>query len=45
MRSVQPEVFLVARPSIDYAELAAYLREVGGTGWLERLGQRRGEPR
>jgi thymidylate synthase (FAD) len=37
MRSVQPEVFLVARPSIDYGELAAYLREVGGTGWLERL--------
>jgi thymidylate synthase ThyX len=37
MRSVQPQVFLVARPSIDYGELAAYLREVGGESWLERL--------
>jgi thymidylate synthase (FAD) len=37
MRSVQPEVFLVARPSVDYGELAAYLREVGGESWLERL--------
>jgi thymidylate synthase (FAD) len=37
MRSVQPEVFLVARPSIDYPALAAYLREVGGERWLEKL--------
>ncbi len=37
MRSVQPEVYLVARPAIDYQQLAAYLREVGGEGWLERL--------
>lgn len=37
MRSVQPEVFLVARPAIDYGELAAYLREAGGESWLERL--------
>ena len=37
MRNVQPEVFLVARPAIDYDQLAAYLREVGGEGWLERL--------
>jgi thymidylate synthase ThyX len=37
MRSVQPEVFLVARPAIDYDQVAAYLREVGGEGWLERL--------
>jgi thymidylate synthase (FAD) len=37
MRSVQPEVFLVAQPSIDYDQLAAYLREVGGEQWLERL--------
>ncbi len=37
MRSVQPEVFLVARPAIDYDQLAGYLQEVGGTGWLERL--------
>jgi thymidylate synthase ThyX len=37
MKSVQPEVFLVARPEIDYERLAAYLREVGGESWLERL--------
>jgi thymidylate synthase (FAD) len=37
MKSVQPEVFLVARPSVDYDQLAAYLREVGGQRWLEKL--------
>ncbi len=37
MKSVQPEVFLAARPQLDYAALAAYLREVGGESWLERL--------
>jgi len=37
MRPVQPEVFLVARPAIDYQQMAAYLREVGGENWLERL--------
>jgi thymidylate synthase (FAD) len=37
MKTVEPEVFLVARPEIDYEAVAAYLREVGGEGWLERL--------
>jgi thymidylate synthase (FAD) len=37
MKSVQPEVFLVARPEIDYAALAAYLHQVGGDSWLEKL--------
>ena len=37
MKSVQPEVFLVARPEIDYDQIAAYLEEVGGQSWLERL--------
>src|SRR6266849_2406328 len=37
MKSVQPEVFLVARPQLDYEQIAAYLREVGGESWLERL--------
>jgi thymidylate synthase (FAD) len=37
MRSVEPEVFLVARPQLDYEQIAAYLREVGGESWLERL--------
>ncbi len=37
MKSVQPQVFLVARPEINYDQLAAYLSEVGGTRWLEKL--------
>jgi thymidylate synthase (FAD) len=37
MRSVEPEVFLVARPKVDYEAMAAYLREVGGESWLERV--------
>lgn len=37
MESVQPEVFLISRPQIDYEALAAYLGEVGGESWLERL--------
>jgi thymidylate synthase ThyX len=37
MRSVEPEVFLVAKPRLDYDQIAAYLREVGGESWLERL--------
>ncbi|MFI6734228.1 FAD-dependent thymidylate synthase [Nonomuraea sp. NPDC050451] len=37
MRSVEPEVFIVARPSLDYDELARYLAEVGGESWLERM--------
>jgi len=36
-RHVEPEVFLVARPELDYEQLAAYLGEVGGLSWLERL--------
>ncbi|GAA1302257.1 flavin-dependent thymidylate synthase [Planotetraspora silvatica] len=37
MRSVEPEVFIVARPELDYDELARYLREIGGESWLDRL--------
>jgi thymidylate synthase (FAD) len=37
MRTVEPEVFIVARPALDYDELARYLGEVGGESWLERL--------
>ncbi|WP_372446749.1 FAD-dependent thymidylate synthase [Microbispora oryzae] len=36
-RHVEPEVFLVAKPSVDYDELARYLHEIGGESWLERL--------
>ncbi len=34
-RETTPEVFLIARPSIDLAAMGAYLESVGGTGWLE----------
>ncbi|MET8866652.1 FAD-dependent thymidylate synthase [Nonomuraea sp. NPDC004580] len=37
MRTAEPEVFIVARPALDYGELARYLAEVGGESWLERL--------
>lgn len=37
MRTVEPEVYLVARPEVDYDAVAAYLHEVGGDSWLERL--------
>lgn len=37
MKSVHPEVFLIARPQLDYDAVAAYLRDVGGESWLERL--------
>jgi thymidylate synthase (FAD) len=37
MKPVEPEVFLVARPKIDYGAVAAYLREAGGESWLARL--------
>ncbi|MEE1941642.1 FAD-dependent thymidylate synthase [Streptomyces sp. TRM 70361] len=37
MRPVEPEIRLIARPSLDYEEVAAYLAEVGGESWLERL--------
>jgi thymidylate synthase (FAD) len=39
MKSVEPEVILVARPQLDYGAIAGYLREVGGESWLERLDQ------
>ncbi|MFI7630247.1 FAD-dependent thymidylate synthase [Microbispora rosea] len=36
-RHVEPEVFLVARPELDFDELGRYLEDVGGLSWLERL--------
>ncbi len=37
MRSVEPQVILISRPDLDYDAVAAYLRQVGGEAWLERL--------
>lgn len=36
MRSVQPAVFLIARPSIDLGGLMDYIQACGGQEWLDR---------
>ncbi|GAA1098259.1 FAD-dependent thymidylate synthase [Nocardiopsis composta] len=37
MKHVEPEVHLVAKPQLDYDEIARYLADVGGEKWLERF--------
>ncbi|WP_067486495.1 FAD-dependent thymidylate synthase [Actinomadura hibisca] len=37
MRRVEPQVRLIARPRLDYDEVAGYLADVGGESWLERV--------
>lgn len=37
MRAVEPKVRLIARPSIIWDEVRAYLEEVGGLEWLDRI--------
>jgi thymidylate synthase (FAD) len=40
MHETNPEVFLLARPSIDFEGMRGYLRSVGGESWLvRRLGE------
>jgi thymidylate synthase (FAD) len=36
MHETKPQVFLLARPSLDLDGMRAYLRDVGGESWLER---------
>ncbi|HXP37167.1 MAG TPA: FAD-dependent thymidylate synthase [Solirubrobacteraceae bacterium] len=36
MHETTPQVFLIARPSIDIEGMRGYLQEVGGESWLER---------
>jgi len=36
MHETNPQVFLLARPSIDLEGMGAYLRDVGGESWLQR---------
>lgn len=36
MHETVPQVFLIARPSIDVEGMRGYLRDVGGESWLER---------
>jgi thymidylate synthase (FAD) len=45
MHETTPQVFLIARPSIDVEGMRGYLQEVGGESWLERrLGETDGDP-
>jgi thymidylate synthase (FAD) len=36
MHETLPAVYLIARPSIDFEGMRAYLQDVGGESWLER---------
>lgn len=36
MKIVEPEVFLLSSPKIDWVAIDAYLKDVGGQEWLER---------
>jgi thymidylate synthase (FAD) len=36
MHETTPSVFLIARPSIDFEGMRAYLQDVGGESWLSR---------
>jgi thymidylate synthase (FAD) len=36
MHETKPQVFLLARPSLDLDGMRAYLQDVGGESWLER---------
>jgi thymidylate synthase (FAD) len=43
MHETTPQVFLIARPSVDIAGMRAYLQAVGGESWLDlRLGEEEG---
>ena len=45
MHETTPQVFLIARPSIDVEGMHGYLQDVGGESWLERrLGEAGEEP-
>lgn len=45
MHETTPQIFLIARPSIDIEGMRGYLQDVGGESWLERrLGESGGEP-
>src|SRR5918911_1457756 len=36
LRETTPQVFLIARPSVDLEGMRGYLDDVGGAGWLDR---------
>lgn len=37
MQDVEPKVYLVSAPALDYEAIEQYLKDVGGEGWLERV--------
>lgn len=37
MKQTEPSVRIIARPEVDYGQIAEYLKEIGGEEWLERL--------
>lgn len=37
MYQVHPEVFLIARPSVDWDAVRSYIERVGGEPWIERV--------
>lgn len=37
MEQTTPAVYLIARPTLDWDEVGAYLERVGGTAWLTRM--------
>src|SRR2546423_4950315 len=42
LRETPPQVFLIARPSLDLEGLRGYLESVGGGSWLERRAEEAG---
>lgn len=45
MHETTPQVFLIARPSLDVEGMSGYLADVGGESWLERrLEETEGQP-
>jgi thymidylate synthase (FAD) len=42
MHETTPQIFLIARPSIDIEGMRGYLRDVGGESWLKRRVQEAG---
>lgn len=42
MIDVQPQVYLIGEPTIDVEQMRAYLREIGGEAWFNRVFPRLG---
>lgn len=37
MRFVEPEVFLISKPALNWDEIRRYLKDVGGESWADRV--------